>query len=118
MRRRPAAGALALTPFAAGAPVATAGHSESTQTKQGFAKFEDLGEILQVYDAKDNAYGVRAYLHWSTTEKATVTADRRTGSGFAEKNLSIREGVPVDLTLCHTKNGVDVKCSYSQRGDA
>jgi hypothetical protein len=118
IRRLLAAGALALTAFGVSVPAASAGHSESIQTKQGFVKFDAFGEKLQAYDAKDNAYGVRAYLHWSSTEKATVTADRSTGSGFAQKNLSIPEGVPVDLTICHTKKGVDVKCSYSQRGEA
>jgi hypothetical protein len=112
------AGALALAASAAGAPAAFAGHSESISTKQGFVKFDDFGEKLQAYDAKEGGYGVRAYLHWSSTEKATVIANRSTGSGFAQKNLSIPEGVPVELTICHTKGGVDVKCSLSQTGEA
>ena len=111
-------GALALAASAAGAPAASAGHSESISTKQGFVKFDDFGEKLQAYDAKEGGYGVRAYLHWSSTEKATVIANRSTGSGFAQKNLSIPEGVPVELTICHTKGGVDVKCSLSQTGEA
>ena len=118
IRRLVAAGALALTAFGVSVPAASAGHSESISTKQGFVKFDDFGEKLQAYDAKEGGYGVRAYLHWSSTEKATVTADRSTGSGFAQKNLAIPEGVPVELTICHTKNGVDVKCSLSQTGEA
>lgn len=118
IRRLVAAGALALAALGVTVPAASAGHSESISTKQGFVKFDHLGEKLQAYDAKEGGYGVRAYLHWSSTEKATVTADRRTGSGFAQKNLSIREGVPVELTICHTRNGVDVKCSFSQTGEA
>jgi hypothetical protein len=117
-RARTCAVALAVAAFGAGAPAASAGHSESISTKQGFVKFDDFGEKLQAYDAKEGGYGVRAYLHWSSTEKATVTADRATGSGFAQKNLSIPEGVPVELTICHTKHGVDVKCSLSQTGEA
>jgi hypothetical protein len=119
IRQLLATGALALAAFGAGAPAASAGHSESIQTKQGFVKFDHLGELLQVYDAKEGGYGVRAYLHWSSTEKAKVIADRRTGSGFAQKNLSIPEGVTVDLTMCHTnKKGIDVECSRSQAGEA
>jgi hypothetical protein len=119
IRRLAVVGAtLALTALGVGVPAASAGHSESISTAQGFVKFQHDGEKLQAYDAKEGGYGVRAYLHWSSTESETVTADRSTGSGFAQKNLSIRERIPVELTICHTKNGVDVKCSLSQTGEA
>ena len=44
IRRLVAAGALALTAFGVSVPAASAGHSESISTKQGFVKFDDFGE--------------------------------------------------------------------------
>jgi hypothetical protein len=36
----------------------------------------------------------------------------------ASKNLSLREGTPVWLTMCYVNKGVKVKCSSPQRATA
>jgi hypothetical protein len=66
--------------------------------------------------AKDRK-GARAYLHWAGGDSASVYVAGY-GEPLATRDLSIPEGTKVTLTLCHTKNGLDVECSDAQWAEA
>lgn len=80
----------------------------------GFVEFEAQGEKITAGRLSDR-YGVRAYLHWSRTKSASVTAGRLYKRS---KNLAIRERTTVSLTMCYTKNGHIVTCSGRRLGKA
>lgn len=60
--------------------------------KHGFVEFKAHGETITA-GRLSNRYGVRAYLQWSRTKSASVTAGRLYQRS---KNLAIPEG-----TRCH-----------------
>jgi hypothetical protein len=121
IRRLAIAGALALTLFAINVPAASAGEDETIETHRGAARFIHHGERLTAADNLRDGLGIRAYLHWQefgVYQSASVTDAGATGGWVKSKNLDIREGVTVQLTLCYTDNGEDVMCSYAQYAEA
>ena len=111
---------LALTVLGLSVPAAFAGSDESIETDKGLVAFDHHGEWLWACDTWYDGRGVRAYLHWSSTESAKVTdTTSYGGASLCEAiNLSIPEGTTVWLQMCYTDNGVDVECSNSQRAEA
>ena len=105
------------TMFGLGVSSASAGSYEEIRTAGAWAKFDDLGEELIVGDIAKDGKGARAYLHWPGGNSASVHV-----AGYAkphaERDLSIREGTKVTLTVCYTKRGVDVQCSDPQWAEA
>jgi hypothetical protein len=123
IRRIAATGALALTMLGVSGPAASAGEDEGIETKRGAVTFTHRGERLTAADNLEDGLGIRAYLHWSEygVEQSAYVTDRRGADGgpwVVDKDLDIREGVTVQLTMCYTDNGEDVMCSYAQRGEA
>ena len=100
-----------------GVSTASAGSYEEIRTAGAWAKFDDLGEELIVGDIAKDHKGARAYLHWPGGNSASVHV-----AGYAkphaERDLSIREGTKVTLTVCYTKRGLDVQCSKPQWAEA
>jgi hypothetical protein len=120
--RRFVRGALLATAIGAvttslGVSTASAGSYEEIRTKGAWAKFDDLGEKLMVGDIAKDGKGTRAYLHWPGGNSASVRV-----AGYAKpldtRDLSIREGTKVTLTVCYTKRGIDVQCSDPQWAEA
>ena len=107
----------AVTLLGLGASTASAGSPEEIRTAGAWAKFDDLGEHLMVGDIAKDGKGARAYLHWAGGNSASVHV-----AGYAKpldkRDLSIREGTKVTLTVCYTKKGVDVQCSDFQWAEA
>jgi hypothetical protein len=109
--------ALALAMFAVSGSAASAGETEEIKTKGGEVIFFDFDNTIRATDALPDGKSVRAYLHWSSTESASVL-DKKFDSKSASKPLKIREGTTVWLQMCYVKKGVDVQCSKSQRAEA
>jgi hypothetical protein len=107
----------AVTLFGLGASTASAGSYEEIRTSGAWAKFDDIGEKLMVGDIAKDGKGARAYLRWAGGNSASVYVAGY-GKPLATRDLSIREGTKVTLTVCHTKNGLDVECSDAQWAEA
>ena len=112
--------ALAVTMFGLCVPAALAGQDEAIETDKGEVYFDHHGEWLTACDTWYDGRGVRAYLHWSSTESASVTDTSSYGGATLCEgtNLSIPEGTTVWLQMCYTNNLIDVRCSDSQRAEA
>jgi hypothetical protein len=113
-RRIAVTSALALALFGSTVATASAEENEEIYAKYGNVTFEAYGEKITAATYRSD-YGVRAYLHWSRNKSASVIAD---GLYEESRNLSIPEGTTVSLTMCYTKNGLDVKCGDYQLGEA
>jgi hypothetical protein len=112
-------GALALIFCTLVAPAASADPGdERIDGKYGFVKFQSRGEILRAADIIPDGYGVRAYLRWKGGNSASAWDTKGVDHDPDKRNLSIREGTTVSLTMCYTRNGVDVLCSDYQLGTA
>lgn len=97
------------------APAASAAENARIDGKYGFVRFDAYGEVIEAADIWVDGYGVRAYLEWDGG-RASVTA---AGDLYpVSKNLSIREGTDVWLTMCYTNNGHAFKCSDPERAEA
>ncbi len=113
------AGAAVLAVCALAAPVASADPGdERIDGKYGFVEFQSDGEILRAADIVPDGYGVRAYLRWKGGNSASAWDTKGIDHYPDVRNLSIREGTRVSLTMCYTRNGVDVRCSDYQLGTA
>lgn len=115
----PKIGALALTlvvaVLALGAATASAQKNARIDGRYGYVSFDAHGEVITAADIWVDGYGVRAKLEWDGG-RATVTA---AGDLYpVSKNLSIREGTDVWLTMCYTNNGKAFKCSAPRRAEA
>jgi hypothetical protein len=107
----------AVTMFGLGLSTAAAGSYEEIRTAGAWAKFDDLGEELMVGDIAKDRKGARAYLHWAGGNSASVHVAGY-GKPLDTRDLSIREGTKVTLTVCYTRRGVDVQCSDFQWAEA
>jgi hypothetical protein len=114
---RIAAPALACLALAAPAAFADTG-DERIDGKYGFVKFQSKGEILSAADIVPDGYGVRAYLRWKGGNSASAWDTKGIDHYPDVRNLSIREGTKVSLTMCYTRNGLDTRCSDYQLGTA
>jgi hypothetical protein len=106
-----------------GAQAASAGHSQEIATGRGSVVFTHHGEHLLAYDELRDGYGVEASVLWFDKKTRRFhregVIDHRAGGGPARRNLKIREGSKVSLTMCLTKNGADTgKCTETQHGEA
>jgi hypothetical protein len=115
-RRCVLAGAAALTVSAIGASSAHA-IDVSIFGDYGHVEFEDYGEVLTASDDWPDGRGVRAYLNWAGGNSASAL-DEGFDTDRAHRNLDIPEGTKVTLTMCYTKNGLDVACSDFKVGTA
>lgn len=93
VRRVAIAGAVGLTGLALGAPTASAGRSQSIDTKGGYVRFEGI-PIDAVEDA-DGALNTPNY-----------------------KRSPFDEGTELLLRLCYVKGNTNVSCSDWQRAQA
>ncbi|MGW6455940.1 hypothetical protein ACWF94_08415 [Streptomyces sp. NPDC055078] len=109
-------GIATLAAFGAGMSTASAGTTQSIRTERAGAYFYDWGDQLRVSDYKKDGLGARAYLTWGSN-KASVHANGGVNDS-AEKDLNLKEGTTVWLTLCYTDKGEDVQCSAPQKGVA
>jgi nitrogenase molybdenum-iron protein alpha/beta subunit len=107
----------AATSSGLGVSTASAGSYEEIRTSGAWAKFDDLGEKLMVGDIAKDGKGARAYLHWDRNKSASVYVGGY-GEPLDTKDLAIREGTKVTLTVCHTKHRLDVECSDPQWAEA
>jgi hypothetical protein len=83
--------------------------------KYGYVTFQANGEIIEAADIWEDGYGVRAILRW---EGGSAHVNDYGGLYGKSRNLSIREGTTVYLTLCYTNNGKAFNCSDPERGEA
>jgi len=115
-------GALVLSVLAIGAPAASAGESESIRTKGGVVTFTHKDEEITAKDTRRDGLGVSAVLAWSDAsgKNRTVFVTDATGADVLSKfkDLSIREGTRVALTLCYVGEGGPERCSRPQRAEA
>jgi hypothetical protein len=120
-RRAGLAGALALTALGSSVPAASAGENESIKTKGGLVTFEHRDEVVTAKDTRRDGLGVQAVLAWSdaTGRNRTVfVIDGGADTLSQFKDLSIREGTKVALTMCYVGEQGPVKCSHAQRARA
>jgi hypothetical protein len=122
VRRLAAISALALTVLAVGVPAASAGESEAIRTKGGIVTFKDRGDEITAEDTRRDGKGVQAVLAWNdaTGTNHTVFVVDATGADVLSKfkDLSIREGTRVALTMCYVGDGGPERCSRPQRAVA
>lgn len=98
-----------------GTPAASAAQDARIDGRYGYVTFDAYGEVITAADIWVDGYGVRAYLQWDG-RRASVTA---AGDLYpVSRNLSIREGTEVWLTMCYTDNGDAFKCSDPKRAEA
>lgn len=115
LRRIAVTGALALSVLALAVPAASAGEYQSIRTREGVVEFRPDGEVLVAVELKPGGYDVRARLSWCVADDDCTDATVTDGGGYPdEKNLSIRENLPVLLDMCYVKDGHVVKCSNAQ----
>jgi hypothetical protein len=121
LRRLAATGALALTVFAVSAGTATAGESESIKTDGGHVTFEHRDEEVTAEDTRVDGLGVQAVLVWvdETDHNRTVFVVDATGADDLSKfkDLTIREGTRVALTMCYVDDFGPSECSRTQTGE-
>ena len=125
-RRIASIGALALTVLGLSVPVASAGENESIKTKGGLVTFKHKDEEITAQDLKPDGIGVEAYVEWTDAagdihHKSVKDAD---GADIptlvSTKDLFIREGTVVKLSLCYVglSGPTPTKCSRPRRAVA
>ena len=116
--------ALTLSALGLGASAASAEEDEKIDVKGGYAFFEnspsDIGrEFLWVGDERRDGYAVRGYLDWrDSTGRHTFSV---TASGDDEteyRDVYLKEGTRVTLSVCYVDNGHVKQCSLGQVGYA
>ena len=117
-RRIATIGALALTVLALNVSPAAAGSDEHINTDGGSAHFYASGtEQVFVADIRADGEGVRAQLRWKG-RMVSVNDFNGAGNGFEHQKFVIPERTNVDLRLCYTNNGHNVRCTGWQRAEA
>jgi hypothetical protein len=118
--------AIALIALGLGAPVASAGENQRIKTKGGTVWFKHKDEEISAYDRKPDGIGVEALLEW-VDAGGDYHNDRVLDADGADiptlisfKDLSIREGTVVKLSLCYTglSGPTPTQCSRPQRAVA
>jgi hypothetical protein len=125
-RRLAAIGALALTVLGLSVPVASAGENESIKTKGGRVTFEHKDEQITAWDLRPDGIGVEAHLEWTDAagdihRKEVLDADGADIPTLGSlKDLFIREGTVVKLSLCYVglSGPIPTDCSRPQRAVA
>ena len=117
-RRIATIGALALTALALNVSPAAAGSDEHINTAGGSAHFYAAGtEQIFVSDIRADGQGVRAQLRWNGVV-VSVNDFNGAGNGFEHQKLDLDERTNVELRLCYTDNGRNVRCTGWQRAEA
>ena len=125
-RRFAAICALALTVLGLSVPVASAGENESIKTKGGLVTFKHKDEEITAWDLKPDGIGVEAHLEW-TDAAGDIHRKRVKDADGADiptlgnsKDLFIREGTVVKLSLCYVglSGPVPTNCTREQRAVA
>jgi hypothetical protein len=110
--------ALALTTLALDVSSASAGSDEHINTAGGSAHFyADGTEQIFVSDIRADGQGVRAQLRWKGSS-ISVNDFNGAGNGFEHENLALDERTKVQLRLCYTNNGHNVRCTGWQNATA
>jgi hypothetical protein len=112
--------ALAVAALGVSAPAASAGESESIETRRGAVTFNHLSERITAEDKLADGLGIRAYVHWTafTVDSEEFVTNRRGAKTVVDRDIAVHEGIKVWLTMCYTQNGEDIACSYAQRAEA
>jgi hypothetical protein len=123
MRRLVEIGVLAVTILALSVPAASAGENESIRTNGGVITFKHRDEEITADDTRRDGLGVQAVLAWtdrSGNNQTEWVIDATGDDEFSKfKDLSIREGTTVHLTMCYVnKSGPTGQCSRTQSAEA
>lgn len=120
VRRVTVVGAVGLAALAVGAPAASAGKSQTIDTKGGHLEFRDRGEVLLARDDRRDGYSVSAEL---SLEEQLPLVDVVDGDGANGSPNSTRypldEGTNVWVRMCYLQDQWHiVDCSGWQRAEA
>jgi uncharacterized protein involved in outer membrane biogenesis len=122
MRRVAQIGVLAATILALSVPAASAGSNESIKTKGGVITFKHRDEEITAEDTRRDGLGVQAVLAWtdrSGNNQTKWVIDATGDDEFSKfKDLSIREGTTVHLTMCYVNKWGPTQCSRTQSAKA
>jgi hypothetical protein len=119
VRRVAIAGAVGLTGLALGAPAASAGRSQSIDTKGGYVRFEHRGDGLLARDDRRDGYSVSAEV--ALLEGIPIDAVEDADGALNMPNYKrspFDEGTELLLRLCYVKGNKNVSCSDWQRAQA
>jgi hypothetical protein len=110
--------ALAIAAFGLTAPAASAGENESIKTKGGLVTFKHKDEQIEAWDNRPDHLGVQATLAWTDAAGDNHTKWVIDTTGADElgkfKDLSIRDGTRVALTMCYVDDTGPTDCSRPQ----
>jgi hypothetical protein len=110
--------ALAVCMLAGVVPAASAGSNEAIKTKGGYVTFKHKDEEIEAWDRREDGLGVEAVLAWTDAagENHTKWVIDTTGADNLGKfrDLSIREGTRVHLTMCYVSDSGPTDCSRTQ----
>ena len=120
VRRVTMVGAVGLAGLAVGAPAASAGKSQTIDTKGGYIEFRDRGEVLLAKDDRRDGYSVSAEL---SLEEQLPLVDVVDGDGANRspnsKRYPLDEGTNVWVRMCYLQGQWHiVDCSNWQRAQA
>ena len=119
-RRVALVGAVGLTGLAVGAPAASAGKSQTIDTKGGHVEFHDDGEGLLARDDRRDGYSVSAELAFPEGLPLFDVVDGDGANNIPNfKRYPLREGTNVLVRMCYLQGQWKiVSCSNWQRAQA